>query len=83
MEDNKNEVKLAFEVWIGSDHCIVFATTPAKARWIAVKGYREAGYNSRGDWPNPVAKRAPRYDKSRLREEGQKCFAPDYVEDTI
>jgi hypothetical protein len=71
---------LAFNVEIDSVHCIVFAATKAKARWIAVKGYREAGYNSHGGWPNAVAHRIPRLDNSPLKQRPAQCWAPDYAE---
>ena len=70
---------LAFDVEIGTTHCIVFAATASKARWLAVKGYREAGYGSIGAWPSPHAKRAEIYDNSPLKLKAQKCWVPEYV----
>lgn len=74
---------LAFEVEIDAMRCVVFAATRAKAQWLAVKGYRAAGYGTDGSWPRAKASRAPRYDRSPLRERGPKCWAPGHVEDTL
>jgi len=71
---------LAFDVEIGATHCIVFAATASKARWLAVKGYREAGFGSCGTWPRPRAKREARYDNSPLKLKAQKCWTPEYVD---
>lgn len=66
-----------------NDHapCVVFAPTKPKARWLAVKNYREAGYGrGRGDWPSVVAWRAPQYDKSPLASQPPKAWCEDYVQ---
>jgi hypothetical protein len=76
----KSESLLAFEVEINSMTCVVFASTPAKARWIAVKSYWEAGYGrGSGTWPRAKAKRVPHLDKSPLRDREQKAWCPDYA----
>lgn len=72
---------VAWEVVIYDLRAIVFATTAPKARWLAVKGYREAGYGRRGAWPSVRAMRAERYDRSVLRSGEQKCWTESYVED--
>lgn len=75
-------MKKAYDVEINSMHCVVFAETAPKARWMAVKGYRAAGYGTNGLWPRPVSHRLPKYDNNPLadRENGS-CWSPDYVED--
>lgn len=45
------------------DTIIVFATTASKAKWIAVRGWREAGYGSGLRWPTTLTvSRADIYD---------------------
>lgn len=48
----------------------VFAETAAKARWIAMRGYRDAGYDAgvRMDWNEVSSTRKPEYD-DRYRPE--------------
>lgn len=71
---------LAWEVEIYDKRCIVFAATKAKARWIAVKGYWDAGYGrGRGDWPRAVAGRAERFDRSALRHKNAQPWTEEYV----
>lgn len=53
---------LAYRVTIDDMSCIVFAPTPAKARWMAIKSYWEAGYGRPRVWPRPSAVRTPHYD---------------------
>ena len=72
---------LAFCVEIDSMSTIVFAATKPKAQWIAVKGYREAGFGRRGTWPRALAGREPRFDHSPLKERGPRCWSREYVED--
>ena len=57
----------------------VFATTKAKAQWIAVRGYREAGFGRSGQWPPARAFRAPRYDACTLKDQPGRCWGEDYV----
>lgn len=71
---------VAFDVEIYSLHCIVFAANAGKARWIAVKGYRDAGYGHRRQWPYPRAHRVPRYDRNPLKDRESRCWSPEYVE---
>lgn len=70
---------LAFEVEIQGMRVVVFAWTAAKARWLAVKDYRAAGYGTRGDWPRPESHRLPEYDDHSLKLQGPHCWAPSYV----
>lgn len=72
--------RLAFEVDIQFMRCIVFAATPAKARWIAVRSFWDAGYGCKGQWPNAKAVRVPRLDASSLREREAKAWVPEYAE---
>ena len=71
--------RVAYLVEINDMACIVFATTPAKARWIAVKGYRDAGYGRRGEWPRPTAKRIPLHDGCLLRHKNEQPWTEEYV----
>lgn len=71
---------LAFEVEIHSLTCVVFAATPAKARWIAVRSYWEAGYGrGSGTWPRPKATRAPAFDNCQLKDRGGRAWVPEYI----
>ena len=71
---------LAWEVVISDMTCICFATTKAKAQWIATKSYWEAYGRRLGVWPRAVAHRAERHDKSVLRFREQKqAWGEDYV----
>jgi hypothetical protein len=69
---------LAWEVEIHSMRCICFASTKAKAQWLATKSYWEAyGKNS---WPRARAWRAEHHDKSVLRfHEHQRAWGEDHV----
>ena len=70
---------LAWEVVIYDMTCICFATTKAKAQWLATKSYWEA-YGRNGQWPRAIAHRAERYDKSSLRlQPNQKAWGEEYV----
>lgn len=73
-----SETLLAWEVEIHSMRCICFATTKAKAQWIATRSYWEAyGKNT---WPRAAAFRAEHYDKSALRFlPGQRAWSEDHV----
>jgi len=70
---------LAWSVEIDSMSCIVFAATRSKAQWIAVKGYRDAGFGRPGEWPRAKAVRAERYDASALRDQGPRGWTEEYV----
>lgn len=71
---------VAFEVTVYEMSCVAFAKNAAQARWLAVKGWRNAGMGGRREWPNVSARRAPQFDKFPLRDSrpGQ-CWTPDYV----
>lgn len=71
---------IAFEVEVNSLVCIVFAATVEKARWTAVKCYREA-YGNDGTWPSVQCRRVPELDKSSLNRQSNagKSFSPDYA----
>lgn len=72
--------RLAWEVEINSMVCVCFASTKAKAQWLATKSYWEAYGRRKGEWPRAVASRAPQYDQSALRfEKRQNAWSPDYV----
>ncbi len=73
-------MKKAYDVSLNSEHCIVFAETPAKAKWIAFRGYKDAGYQTYNSWPPTTVKRIPRYDKCRLVDSPPRPWTPDYVE---
>lgn len=68
---------VAWEVEIHYMSCVVFATTKAKARWLAVKAYWDA-YSANGSWPHTNVARKPLYDKFPHRNEA-KAFSPEYV----
>ena len=74
-----SETMLAWEVEIHAMTCIVFATTKAKAQWIATSAYWEAF--ERNGWPRAKAWRAERYDASALRNQGRRAWSPEYVRD--
>ena len=60
--------------------CIVFASTKAKAQWTAVKGYRDAYGERKGEWPRAKAHRLPIYDNSPIRNNPhQQAWSEDYV----
>ncbi len=70
---------LAWRVEIDSSSCIVFATTKAKAQWIATKSYWDAGYGRHKVWPRAKAFRVPSHDQSALRFKQQRAWIEDYV----
>jgi len=74
---------LAWTIEIHSITCVVFATTKAKAQWIATHSYWEAYGRRKGEWPRAKAWRAKPYDKSRLRFEPPKAWGEDHVMDTM
>lgn len=71
--------KLAFGVEIHEMTTIVFATTPAKARWIAVRGYWDA--YGKTEWPRPRSWREPFFDSNPLKDRESRCYTRDYVMD--
>ena len=70
---------LAYRVEIEGSHCICFAASAAKARWIAVKSYWEAGYGRKGVWPRPTAARCPIYDNHSLKKQPNRAYSEDYL----
>lgn len=72
------ETLVAYRVEIDDMGCICFASSPAKARWMAVAAYWEAGYGRRGVWPRPSAYRRPHLDShpAKDRDPGR-CYAED------
>ncbi len=54
----KADAPVAYRIDINSMSGVAFATTQAKARWIAVSSYWEAGYGRKGLWPSVSAARA-------------------------
>lgn len=74
---------VAWFVEVNSMTCIVFASTLAKAKWIAVRGYREAGYGRRGMWPPTGGARRPQYDRSPLRDKTPRPWTEDHVLNTL
>lgn len=78
MTDTQTKL-LAYHIVIDDHDCFVFAETAAKARWIAVRGYWEAGYGRQGTWPSVFSKRAPQYDRSRARHGNRWAFSLDHI----
>ena len=72
---------VAWSVEIDSMSCVVFAATAAKARYVAVRAYWEAGYGSRRTWPRAVAWREPRFDASPLKARPNNCYCREYVQE--
>ena len=68
---------VAFKVDIDGTPCIVFDLTAAKAKWVAVKAYREAGYSRRGVWPQMSIKRAPEYDAAASWSNFGRALTPE------
>ena len=75
--------RVAWTVEIKDMTCVVFASTKAKAQWIATRAYWDAGYGSNEGWPRAKAFRAPCYDKSYYRNEPARAYSEDYVRDSI
>jgi len=82
MSADQEPAKVAWKVDINYMTCVVFAATKPKARWIAVKSYRDAFGRRLGEWPRAKAWRAPQYDRSSLRFEPPKAWCEDYVMDS-
>ena len=80
MKEQTTTVRLpAWRVEINGMEGVAFAATNAKAKWQCVKSYWDA--YGRNGWPNPVAVRAPQYDKSLLALRGPKAWCESYVRD--
>ena len=58
---------------------VAFTKTKARAQWLAVKAYREAFEDRRGEWPRAKAFRSDVYDKSRRKCEPQCVWAEDQL----
>lgn len=71
---------LGFDVTVYDMACIVFAKNAAQAKWRAVKGWRDAGYGGKRQWPCVSARRNPRYDNFPHKDQGR-CWTPEYVRD--
>jgi len=75
---------LAFGVELNRYSCICFALTPAKAKWIAVAGARDANFLGHREWPNHLSVwREERYDKSTAKKYGKGPYTEDYVRDFL
>lgn len=71
---------VAFGIEINSMSGIAFTTTAAKARWIAVSSYWEAGYGRKGLWPSVQAWREPRLDgRASNITDFKKVYAEEYL----
>ena len=71
---------LAWDVELHDMHCICFATTKAKAQWLATKAYWEAYGRGCGNWPRAHAVRAPHYDRCSLKDQQpQRAWTEDHV----
>jgi len=71
---------LAWFVELHSMTCVTFATTKAKAQWMATKSYWDAYGRRKGEWPRARASRAEHYDKSALRHATpQRAWCEDHV----
>lgn len=70
---------VAWTVEVGGESCVVFATTRAKAQWIATRSYWEAFGRRTGVWPRAVAWRAHPYDLSPLRTGPNRAYSESYV----
>ena len=70
---------VAWRVEINSLGCIVFAATKAKAKWIAVRSWREAGYGHRGEWPSIQCGRRPDLDGKLGWRNGMSAYVEDQI----
>lgn len=68
--------EVAWVVSIYEMRCVVFASSKAKAQWIAVKSYRDA-YGNSGTWPTCRAVRKAEYDK--FPDPERKAYSEEYV----
>jgi len=71
---------LGFDVTVYEMSCIVFAKNAAQAKWRAVKGWRDAGYGGKRQWPSVSARRNPRWDSFPHKDQSR-CWIPEYVRD--
>jgi len=70
---------VAWEVEISDMRCIVFTTTKPKAKFVAFKAYKEAGYGVHGSWPAMSCGRRPDLDNSPFAKEKPRAYAEEYV----
>lgn len=67
----------AYRVTLDGEESIVFTSTAARAKWICVRSYWEAGFPRY--WPKVTVKRDPLYDNSPQSAEAGECWNPKYV----
>lgn len=79
--ETNTDKKVAWMVEIQDRTCIVFASTKAKAQWIATSGYWEA-YGKNMGWPRAVAWRAKVYDRCVLRHGNVRAYSEERVIDS-
>jgi hypothetical protein len=72
-----NKCPVAWIVEVDSIPVIIWSINRSRAKWIAVRGYREAGYRTNGIRPNVKVNRAKVYDRINL--EPDRCWSEDYV----
>lgn len=77
------KARVAWIVEIEDHACVAFADTRAKAKWIAVASWRDAGYGTNGRWPHVQAWRAKCYDEFSGKDDGPKAWCEDYVLESI
>jgi hypothetical protein len=83
MNETKESELVAWSVEVSSIPCVVFASSWPKAKWIAVKSYREAGYGVKGSWPSCRGGRTKEYDGSTLKKDGPRAYSEGYVLSTL
>ena len=71
--------RVAWRVAVDGEACIVYHTTRAKAKWVAVAAWRLAGYGSDGRWPHVGCARAPELDNGPLWSEQPCAYREDYA----
>lgn len=77
------QLPVAWTVEIGGMTCVVFAATKAKAQWLAVKFFWDAGFGRPRQWPRPVAYRAETYDRSSKRFTKSQAWSEEHIRETI
>jgi hypothetical protein len=76
---DKQSMVVCWEVLAGGLRCFTFAETRSRAKWNAVQAGRDAGYFQNYFPADLAAKRARRFDDSRLKDGSRRCFSPDYM----
>ena len=74
---------LAYKVIVDDVTGVVFAVNAARARWLAIKGFRKINGDKGYIWHSVRAIRIPRYDSSPLKYGSQKFLDPGDVEVSI